>query len=77
MMRKGQDRAGLHGSFRALQGIKELAGFGANLASNKFVRAAVHEQVRNGRQKPLCSASLVSARDGLCVRVVLSVSPTS
>ena len=46
MMRKAQDRAGLHGGLGGLQGMKGLAGFGANLASNKFVRAAIREEVR-------------------------------
>lgn len=46
MMRKAQDRAGLHGELGGLQGMKGLAGFGANLASNKFVRAAIREEVR-------------------------------
>eukprot|EP00903_Cladosiphon_okamuranus_P016857 g15545.t1 len=44
MMRKAQDRAGLHGGLGGLQGMKGLAGFGANLASNKFVRAAIREE---------------------------------
>ncbi|CAM9641636.1 unnamed protein product [Ectocarpus fasciculatus] len=43
MMRKAQDRAGLHGGLGGLQGMKGLAGFGATLASNKFVRAAIRE----------------------------------
>lgn len=46
MMRKAQDRAGLHGGLGGLQGMKALAGFGATLASNKFVRAAIREEVR-------------------------------
>lgn len=46
MMRKAQDRAGLHGGLGSLQGMKGLAGFGATLASNKFVRAAIREEVR-------------------------------
>lgn len=45
MMRKAQDRAGLHGGLGGLQGIKGLAGFGSTLASNKFVRAAIREEV--------------------------------
>lgn len=46
MMRKAQDRAGLHGGLGELQGIKGLAGFGSTLASNKFVRAAIREKVQ-------------------------------
>lgn len=46
MMRKAQDRAGLHRGLGGLQGMKALAGFGATLASNKFVRAAIREEVR-------------------------------
>lgn len=45
MMRKAQDRAGLHGGIGGLQGIKGLAGIGSTLASNKFVRAAVRVEV--------------------------------
>lgn len=50
MMRKAQDRAGLHGGLGNLGGMKELAGFGATLASNKFVRAAIREEVRGSVQ---------------------------
>lgn len=46
MMRKAQDRAGLHDGLEQLEGIKGLAGFGSTLASNKFVRAALREEVR-------------------------------
>lgn len=46
MMRKAQDRAGLHGGIGPMQGMKGMAGFGSTLASNKFVRAAVREEVR-------------------------------
>lgn len=45
MMRKAQDRAGLHGRLGGLQSLKGLAGFGSTLASNKFVRAAIREKV--------------------------------
>lgn len=45
MMRKAQDRAGLHGGLGGLQGVRGLAGFGSTLASNKFIRAAVPEEV--------------------------------
>lgn len=45
MMRKAQDRAGLHSGLGGLHGMKGLAGFGATLASNKFVRAAIQEEV--------------------------------
>lgn len=52
MMRKAQDRAGLHGGIGAMQGMKGMAGFGSTLASNKFVRAAVREEVREQISTP-------------------------
>lgn len=59
MMRKAQDRAGLHGGIGGLQGMKGMAGFGSTLASNKFVRAAVREEVREFEEivPPSCSCS--------------------
>lgn len=61
MMRKAQDRAGLHGGIGAMQGMKGMAGFGSTLASNKFVRAAVREEVREKKIDPMtvsCALSL-------------------
>lgn len=85
MMRKAQDRAGLHGGLGGLQGMKGLAGFGANLASNKFVRAAIREEVRGSRavasdpmvaQTPTarCACAGASANVSLvCRRVLLTL----
>ena len=56
MMRKAQDRAGLHGDLGGLhlQGMEGMAGFGSTLASNKFVRAAIREEVRYVERSEVC-----------------------
>lgn len=64
MMRKAQDRAGLHGGLGGLQGMKGLAGFGATLASNKFVRAAIREDVRWSIPQSIPLVPLVSIGSG-------------
>lgn len=64
MMRKAQDRAGLHGGLGGLQGMKGLAGFGATLASNKFVRAAIREDVRWSIPQSVPLVPLVSFGSG-------------